>query len=132
MPLKGCGYRWVVKRRMIARKKREHRPNAVQELQELRQRMFGGLEDTVTPELRKKAMTEIKVQTRSQLMEFRQRTQDSQIRFPQQAGFSHEITHSHMPSEFLAIKDTKEIRTRQYPRLGRLRPRSRASRRGAY
>jgi len=106
MPLKGCGYRWVARRRMIARKKREHRQNAMQDLQELRQRIFG-LGDTVTPELRKKAMAEVRVQSKKQVMEFRQQPQASRDSLPPQDGFSHEIVHNLTPSELRAITNLK-------------------------
>ena len=89
---------------MISREKREHKKKAVQDLYELRQRIFG---EAVPPELRKKAMAEVKAQAKNQLMEFRQQPQSS---IPPQDSFSHEIVHNIGPSDFLATAKLKLMR----------------------
>ena len=105
MPLKGCGYRWVARRRMISRKKREHKKKAMEDFQELRQMIFG---DTVSPGLRKKAMAEVRAQSKNQLREFRQQPQASRDSLPpQDDSCSHEIVHNLTPSELRAITNLK-------------------------
>ncbi len=108
MPLRGSGYRWVARRRVAARQKREHKKKAMQDLHELRQRIFG---DTVTPEIRKKAMAEIRAQAKSRIMELGQHTKDSlSPQTPQKIvsqGVCHEVTHKLEPSGFLEIQNPR-------------------------
>lgn len=109
MPLKGAGYRWVARRRMVSRRKREHRPHAVQELLELRQRISGE-EVPVPAEIRKKAMAEVKAlraQAKSQMMEAGQQPQASQAGFAPKDDLAHEVTHNLTPSELRAITNLK-------------------------
>lgn len=100
----------------MARQKREHRQKAMQDLHELRQRIFG---DTVTPELRKKAMAEIRAQTKSRIMELGQRSQDSVS--PQKIvsqGVYHEVIHDLEPSGFLAIQNSSQRRIQEDEAVG--------------
>jgi hypothetical protein len=102
---------------MVSRRKREHRPNAVQELLELRQRISG---EEVTPELRKKAMAEVKAiraQAKSQMME-EPGQQPTQADFDQKDDLAHEVTHKLEAADLLAIANSKLMRESRGSRKG--------------